>query len=64
MVRINGENLDVDGTSIAAYLEANGYDFLRVAVEKNGDIVSKARYADTVLKDGDIVEVVSFVGGG
>lgn len=64
MVRINGENLDVDGTSIAEYLHAAGYDFLRVAVEKNGDIVSKARYADTVLKNGDIVEVVSFVGGG
>ena len=64
MVRINGENLDVDGTSVAEYLAAAGYDIMRVAVEKNGDIVSKARYADTVLKDGDIVEVVSFVGGG
>ena len=64
MVRINGESLDVGGTSVAEYLEANGYDFMRVAVEKNGDIVSKARYADTILKDGDIVEVVSFVGGG
>ena len=64
MVRINGESLDVGGTSVAAYLEANGYDFMRVAVEKNGDIVSKARYGDTILKDGDIVEVVSFVGGG
>ena len=64
MVRINGENLDVGGTSVAEYLAAAGYDLMRVAVEKNGDIVSKARYADTILKDGDIVEVVSFVGGG
>ena len=40
MVRINGENFDVGGTSVAAYLEANGYDFLRVAVEKNGDMLT------------------------
>ena len=64
MVRINGKNSDAVGKSIQDYLNSAGYDFLRVAVEKNGDIVSKARYADTVLKDGDIVEVVSFVGGG
>ena len=36
----------------------------RVAVEKNGEIVPKAEYSHTVLKNGDSVEVVSFVGGG
>ena len=64
MVRINGENLDVVGKSVAEYLNSAGYDLMRVAVELNGDIVPKAHYADTVFKDGDSVEVVSFVGGG
>ncbi|MBR3993717.1 MAG: sulfur carrier protein ThiS, partial [Clostridia bacterium] len=41
-----------------------GYDLMRVAVELNGDIVPKVQYADTIFKDGDSVEVVSFVGGG
>ena len=36
----------------------------RVAVEKNGEIVPKAEYSDTVLKNGDSIEIVSFVGGG
>ena len=40
------------------------YDPKRIAVERNGDIVPKAQYPDTVLEDGDSVEVVSFVGGG
>ena len=35
-----------------------------VAIEKNGEIVPKALYESTLLKDGDILEVVSFVGGG
>ena len=37
---------------------------MRVAVELNGDIVPKVQYADMIFKDGDSVEVVSFVGGG
>ena len=64
MVRINGENLDVVGKSVAEYLNSSGYDLMRVAVELNCDIVPKAQYSDTIFKDGDSVEVVSFVGGG
>ena len=64
MVRINGENLDVVGKSVAEYLNSSGYDLMRVAVELNGDIVPKAQYADTIFKDGYSVEIVSIVGGG
>ena len=64
MVRINGENLDVVGKSVAEYLNSSDYDLMRVAVELNGDIVPKAQYSDTIFKNGDSVEVVSFVGGG
>ena len=64
MVKINGENLDVAGKSVADYLNSSGYDLKRVAVELNGDIIPKTQYAETILKDGDSVEAVSFVGGG
>jgi len=64
MVKINGENLDKDGKTVSevlADMEINGQ---RVAVELNEEIVPKAKYGETVLKDGDKVEVVRFVGGG
>lgn len=64
MVKINGEELAIAGRTVAEYLAENGYDTKRVAVELNGDILPKAQYDSTVLQDGDIVEVVSFVGGG
>ncbi|MBR2884256.1 MAG: sulfur carrier protein ThiS [Clostridia bacterium] len=64
MVRINGEDLDVGGKSVSEYLNSAGYGLMRVAVELNGDIVPKVQYADMIFKDGDSVEVVSFVGGG
>jgi len=64
MVKVNGEQRDIAGKTIAEYLATTGYDMKRIATELNGNIVSKAAYAETVLKDGDSVEVVSFVGGG
>ena len=64
MVKINGEELNNAGKTVAEYLATTSYDPKRIAVERNGDIVPKAQYGETVLKDGDSVEVVSFVGGG
>lgn len=64
MVKINGESLDFAGKTIEEYLKTSQYDPRRIAVERNGEIVPKARYGDTMLEEGDCVEVVSFVGGG
>jgi sulfur carrier protein len=36
----------------------------RIAVERNGEIVPKSRYADTALAAGDRLEIVAAVGGG
>ena len=64
MVKINGTEYDAAGKTIAEYLETTEYNPLRIAVERNGEIVPKATYAETVLQDGDSVEIVNFVGGG
>ena len=64
MVKINGEDLNIVGATLAEFLAKTSYDTKRIAVECNGDIVPKAQYSETVLQDGDSVEVVSFVGGG
>ncbi|MCD8364540.1 MAG: sulfur carrier protein ThiS [Clostridiales bacterium] len=64
MIKINGIACDAVNQTLLGYLAAAGYDEKRVAVERNGAIVPKAEYADTVLADGDEIEVVSFVGGG
>ena len=64
MVKVNGEERDIAGKTIAEYLATTNYDMKRIAIERNGDIVPKAAYAETVLADGDSIEIVSFVGGG
>ena len=64
MVKINGIEKDVAGMTVEQYLLAENYNIARVAVECNGDIVPKSAYASFTFKDGDMLEVVSFVGGG
>ncbi len=64
MVKINGEEINVAGKTLAGYLADTNYDPKRIAVERNGDIVPKAQYSEIILQDGDSIEIVSFVGGG
>ena len=64
MIKVNGEMMDMDGKTVAQLLEAMDAGSQRVAVELNMDIVPRTSYGETVLKDGDSVEVVRFVGGG
>ena len=64
MVKINGTSQDVAGLTLAQYLDAADYDRKRIVVERNEEIVPKAQYDQVILRDGDVVEVISFVGGG
>ena len=50
--------------TVQEYLEENGYQIARVAMERNGSILPKTSFAETMLEDGDTLEIVSFVGGG
>ena len=64
MVTVNGTALDIAGKTVSEYLATTNYDPKRIAVERNGEIVWKSQYDAAVLKDGDRMEIVSFVGGG
>jgi sulfur carrier protein len=62
---VNGEPQRLaEPLTVAALLEARGLAGKRVAVERNGEIVPKSRHAETVLANGDQIEIVVAVGGG
>ena len=64
MVKINGIEKDAQGMTITEYLKTTNFDYTRIAIECNGNIIPKAQYDKTILCDGDSIEIVSFVGGG
>ena len=62
---INGEIKDnILATSLKELLEELGIVSGRVAVEVNTRVIKKTDYEGFRINDGDIVEIVSFVGGG
>ncbi|NMG50395.1 sulfur carrier protein ThiS [Azoarcus communis] len=67
MIRItlNGqvETLE-DGLTVLALLAQRGLVGKRLAVERNGEIVPRARHGEVELTDGDQLEIVVAVGGG
>jgi sulfur carrier protein len=64
-IRINGEEKEIaDGLSIALLLEELQIRPGRVVIELNRDIVSRPAHSSTLLKEGDALEIVQFVGGG
>jgi sulfur carrier protein len=64
-LRINGREVELGGpTRLADYLGTLGVDSRAVAVELNERILERSELAETVLVEGDVVEIVRMVGGG
>ena len=65
-LHINGHAREVvvATPTLAAVLGALELGGKRVAVELNGTVVPRTRYADTAVTDGDRLEIVGAVGGG
>lgn len=64
-VVVNGEQREVSaGLSLAGLLRTLGLEPSRLAVERNRKIVRREAWAETLVADGDRLEIVQFVGGG
>lgn len=62
---VNGQTKTVgDSISIAELLASLSLDPSRVAVEVNEDVVSRRTFESVELREGDRIEIVTFVGGG
>jgi len=64
-VYINGEAQNINGIStVAELVEKFALNIRKVAVEINLAIVPRSLYGETLLSEGDKIEIVQFIGGG
>jgi sulfur carrier protein len=62
---INGERRSFDDPlTVAQLIEQLRLAGKRIALERNGEIVPRGRFAEQALLDGDRLEIVVAVGGG
>jgi thiazole synthase len=64
-LELNGESIEVEsGTTVGELVDRLSPDRSRVAVERNRDIVPRATLDEVRVEEGDVIEVVTLVGGG
>jgi len=64
-IQVNGESRDIaTGATVRTLLEELGLNDKTVVVQRNDDVVVREEFGGTLLQDGDILELVRFVGGG
>ncbi|MBI4437172.1 MAG: sulfur carrier protein ThiS [Candidatus Omnitrophica bacterium] len=62
---VNGKKEEVgERTTVASLLKEKKIMMEMVAVELNGTVLPRSRYAETSLKEGDRVEFLYYMGGG
>jgi thiazole synthase len=64
-ITLNGEPFELSGPlTVTELLSQLDIDARRVAVEHNITVLKRIAFDDTIVHDGDQVEIVNFVGGG
>ena len=64
-ITLNGDRFEVPGpVTVAELLQRLEIDARRVAIEHNLVVLKRTAFDGTVVKEGDEVEIVNFVGGG
>ena len=64
-ITLNGEKRRLDtGLTVGALLSSLDFDVRSVALERNLEIVPRSKFGQTIIEDGDQLELVHFIGGG
>lgn len=64
-VTVNGNEIELpEGSTIAGFVTERKVTGTMFAVEINLEIINKDQYETTVIKNGDMIEIVGFFGGG
>ena len=64
-MKVNGKIISIsENQTLIDFLTSNNYEISKIAVELNGSIIPKSKFKDIQIQDSDILEIVTFVGGG
>ena len=64
-VTLNGRSRSIStGSTVSELIQHLELQDRLVVVERNGEIVARGEFPSTILGDGDVLEIVHFVGGG
>ena len=64
-IRINGKKEDLkQALNLLELVKQKGFDSKKIVIEYNASVLPKEKWATTLLNEKDVIEIISFVGGG
>jgi sulfur carrier protein len=63
-IRVNGSDIEFEGSVVKDLLDYYKIKQDSVIIEKNSLIIHREKFDSENISDGDVIEIVSFVGGG
>ncbi len=64
-VKINGEDHTFnDNITLENIIKELNITINSIVAEVNGQVITKEKFSNTVIKDNDVIELIKFVGGG
>tara|TARA_Y100000389_G_scaffold63312_2_gene59397 strand:- start:42 stop:251 length:210 start_codon:yes stop_codon:yes gene_type:complete len=64
-INLNGKVTEInDQSSIEDLIAHLGFDVKKIAIEKNLEIIFPEIYKNEIIKNGDEIEIIHFIGGG
>ncbi|MFH2057459.1 MAG: sulfur carrier protein ThiS [Pseudomonadota bacterium] len=63
-ISLNGKKIISNSTTLLRLISETGFDTQSLIAEVNFEVIKEENWSDTTIKDGDQIELLSFVGGG
>ncbi|MGM0508098.1 MAG: sulfur carrier protein ThiS [Fusobacteriota bacterium] len=63
-IKINGKYVTVKHDTILEYIRSKNLNSKKIIIEHNSNIIKEKLWSETLIRDGDKLEILNFVGGG
>ena len=63
-IKLNGKEINFNGKTLLDILNEFNLESDHIVIEKNRDIVHRENFKTEAVNDGDVIEIITFVGGG
>ena len=65
-IKVNGKMVAAqsENMTLASFLEQNGFDAAKIVCAHNDNFIERQNFTELVLCDGDVLDIMTFVGGG
>ena len=63
-INLNGKQVETKSRTLEMLIPEHGFNPEALIVELNSELIKKEHWSETIIREGDTLELLNFVGGG